>query len=165
MKDSLAYCISSLRKDFEEFCEDELRKLELSKGLLYFILYVGKHPGSTPGACAAALRLDTGHTTRCLEKLEKAGFLTRSRNAEDKRAVELQLTEKGNAAFERSYRLFDEWDAIVLKDLSDDERKVLLSVIQKIVSKNKRRVSLHEKARIRSGVCFVAAGNGGGGKH
>ena len=55
MVSSIAYYITLLRRDFAGYCSRELGKLGLSQGLLFFILYVGRHPGCTPGQLAAAL--------------------------------------------------------------------------------------------------------------
>lgn len=45
MLQSFAYYVSILRKDFTEYCSNQLSGAGLSPGQLYFILYVGKHPG------------------------------------------------------------------------------------------------------------------------
>lgn len=49
MLQSFAYYVSILRKDFTEYCSNQLSGAGLSPGQLYFILYVGKHPGVCPG--------------------------------------------------------------------------------------------------------------------
>ena len=57
MVSSIAYYITLLRRDFAGYCSRELGKLGLSQGLLFFILYVGRPPGCTPGQLAAALHM------------------------------------------------------------------------------------------------------------
>ena len=41
MLQSFAYYVSILRKDFTEYCSNQLSGAGLSPGQLYFILYVG----------------------------------------------------------------------------------------------------------------------------
>ena len=48
MFDTFAYLITSLRKDFTEFCNEKLQEMGLTQGLLFFILYAGKHPQCSP---------------------------------------------------------------------------------------------------------------------
>src|SRR3546814_2219137 len=43
-----------------------------------------------------AMRHDNGALTRILDQLEERGFLIRNRSQQDRRVVELELTEAGN---------------------------------------------------------------------
>ena len=42
---SLAFFTTLLNKDFTNYCNRRLAEAGLLQGQLYFILYVGKHPG------------------------------------------------------------------------------------------------------------------------
>lgn len=50
---------------------------------------------STPFELSTLLSIDTGLMTRMLDKLETNGLLERSRNARDRRVVNLRMTDKG----------------------------------------------------------------------
>ena len=136
--DSLAYYVTMLRKDFSQYCSRELSAVGLSPGQLYFILYVGRHPGCTPKVLAQALRMDMGHTIRTLAKLEAGGFLVQSPKADDRRAHELRLTEQGEAAFALSHVLFAKWDDAALGGLQEAERAQLLALLGKVVEEKGR---------------------------
>ena len=131
MENTLAFFASFLRKDFTDYCEVQLRQIGLTQGLLFFVLYVGKHPNCSPGDLSQDLGFDRGHTTRSLTKLEEAGFLLRTRSETDGRAFSLLLTEKGQFAFQKSHDLFGEWDKAVMKDLSSEEKSTLLTILEK----------------------------------
>lgn len=133
MKDSFSFCITALRKDFLQFSSERLQRAGLSPGLLYFLIYIGKHPGCSSGEVAAALKADTGHTARSLEKLSRGGLVCRSRSETDGRACQLKLTEKGEAAFGEAHRVFEEWDSQALDCLSEEEREESLRILQKLV--------------------------------
>ena len=64
MFDTFAYLITSLRKDFTEFCNEKLQEMGLTQGLLFFILYAGKHPQCSPKELTEALHMDTGYCAR-----------------------------------------------------------------------------------------------------
>ncbi|MEV0900327.1 MarR family transcriptional regulator [Actinoplanes sp. NPDC049802] len=51
----------------------------------------------SPGALAASMMLSTGGTTARLDRLEKAGLVTRSPDPNDRRAVLVRLTGRGHA--------------------------------------------------------------------
>ncbi|MBQ9580497.1 MAG: MarR family transcriptional regulator [Lachnospiraceae bacterium] len=50
----------------------------------------------TVGELGKTLSLDAGTLTPLLKKLEKEGYITRERSAEDERVTELVITGKGN---------------------------------------------------------------------
>ena len=133
MQNTLSFYARSLEKDFSAFCNEKLQELGLSKGLLYFVLYIGKHPDCSPGDLSQNLNLDTGHTTRSIDKLVKTGFVLRKKSDSDKRAYILQLTEKGQGAFETSHRLFSEWDEKIFENISREDRLQLMNLLEKLV--------------------------------
>lgn len=56
----------------------------------------------TVKALGQALELDSGTLTPLLKRLEAAGFVTRTRDAEDERRVQIALTQKGLALREQA---------------------------------------------------------------
>lgn len=130
---SFAFYTTVLNKDFTAYCNQRLAEEGLLQGQLYFILYVGKHPGCAPKELAQALRMDIGHTARTLVKLEQGGFLMQKQNPDDRRAHNLWLTEKGEKAFRLSHELFFQWDQEALGDFSPEEREQLMNLLRKAV--------------------------------
>ena len=56
----------------------------------------------TVKALGQALELDSGTLTPLLKRLEAAGFVTRTRDAEDERRVQIALTQAGEALREKA---------------------------------------------------------------
>lgn len=133
MDKTLSYFITMLYKHFSTFCNEKLQEIGLSQGLIFFILYIGKNPNCSPGKLSSDLNLDTGHTTRSIDKLQQSGFVIREKNATDKRAYVLNLTEKGEAAFKLSYDLFNQWDDELMEHLSQDEKIHLISSLSQLI--------------------------------
>ena len=44
LSQTLAYAVSQLRADFVAFSSRKLEALGITQGLLYFVLYIGRHP-------------------------------------------------------------------------------------------------------------------------
>ena len=110
MKKTLSLAVTVLYRDFSDFCESILQESGLSKGLLFFLLYIGKHPGCTHGEVSAYLGSDNGHTTRCVNRMIEGGFVRRDASALDRRVRRLWLTPQGAKTFHRCYNLFLQWD-------------------------------------------------------
>lgn len=138
MLSSLAYVVTLMRKDFNEYCNEQLSKIGLSQGLLFFILYIGKHPACSPKELSEALHMDIGHTARSLNKLIQTGFILQETNPKDRRAHILNLTDLGQDAFRISHELFFSWDNEVLCTLNDDEREQLFILLDKVMYNNNR---------------------------
>ena len=100
----------------------------LNFGLLFFVIYVGKHPGCSPAELTKALYLDWGYSQRSLNKLAKDGFLTKAKSG---RSYALTLTEKGEQAFAISHQVFFTWDDARLANLTPTEKDQLLVLLQK----------------------------------
>lgn len=138
MLQSLAYYSTILKKDFHDYCNKKLLEMDLSQGLLFYILYIGRHPKCSPKQLSQALHMDTGHTTRSLAKLEQSGFIKQETNPNDKRAHILNLTVKGEQSFKSSHELFYKWDKEVMSELSLDEQYQLLTLLEKLSYKKGR---------------------------
>ncbi|MFI8345264.1 MarR family winged helix-turn-helix transcriptional regulator [Streptomyces sp. NPDC085639] len=57
----------------------------------------------TPGRLREHLGLTSGAVTACLDRLERAGHITRSRDSEDRRVVHVRYAEGGRAAARSSF--------------------------------------------------------------
>ncbi|HJA49412.1 MAG TPA: MarR family winged helix-turn-helix transcriptional regulator [Candidatus Agathobaculum intestinipullorum] len=132
MLDTLAYHVTILSRSFSAYTGRVLDQLGLSQGLLYPVLYIGRHPGCTQAELTEALGLDWGYCQRSVIRLTEDGFLTREKHG---RAYRLSLSEKGKQAFEASHQVFFDWDADTLNVLDQTERAQLLALLRKIKPK------------------------------
>ena len=54
---TVSSCILTLHKEFAAYTTQRLQELGLSFGLIYFVIYVGKHPDCTPSELTKDLHL------------------------------------------------------------------------------------------------------------
>lgn len=132
MNPSLGAFALVLEKAFSAFCSRRLQEIGVTQGQLYFLLYIGKHPGCAPGELTRALHLDWGHAQRSLDKLAQDGFVRREKNPQDRRAYRLWLTQRGETAFAVSHQVFYDWDAAVLQALSPEEQRQLFALLERV---------------------------------
>ncbi|MDO4330229.1 MAG: MarR family transcriptional regulator [Lachnospiraceae bacterium] len=135
MNKSLAYYVSILRREFVSSCNHQLQLYDLSVGLVYPILYIGNHPGCSPKNVILALHMDWGQGQRSLDKLEARGLLRKEKNPEDRRAYLLYLTDQGQEIFQKSREMTAAWDEEQLAILTDEEQRLLLQLLQKVLKK------------------------------
>ena len=75
--------------------DDALKPLDITSQQMGILLSVLRGLANTPYELSKLLGMDTGLMTRTLDKLEQKGLLERSRNIEDRRVINLELTAKG----------------------------------------------------------------------
>ncbi len=88
--------------------------------------------GSTCAELARDLNHDKGAMTRLVDTLEQRGWLTRVRDTEDRRIINLTLTDEGRVIAGRCrVRVIDYWNT-VLKDWDKAEVGALVALMQKL---------------------------------
>ncbi|MEM5402548.1 MarR family transcriptional regulator [Paraburkholderia unamae] len=72
-----------------------LKDLDITGQQMGILLSLKQGVATTPFELSKLLGIDTGLMTRMLDKLETKGLLERSRDADDRRVVNLNLTARG----------------------------------------------------------------------
>ena len=125
---TLSYYATLLYRNFSAFTSDRLQQFGLNYGLLFFIVYIGKKPNCTPSELKKELALDWGHSQRCITRLVNDGFITKEKSG---RHYLLNLTERGQEAFEAAHRVFFDWDDRFMTNLTAKEKEQLLALLEK----------------------------------
>ncbi|PZT70251.1 MarR family transcriptional regulator [Streptomyces sp. SW4] len=86
-----------------------------------------------PGELAARLGVEASHVTRTVQQLQRAGYVTRVPDPDDRRAQRVELTEAGRRAVERvrSASTLGMQDA--LADWSPEELRQLATLFHRMV--------------------------------
>jgi len=88
--------------DYELAADKRLEGLELSAAQYIIIANLSGPEGPKSAAeLCKGISYDAGAMTRMLDRLEGKGLIRRSRSAQDRRLVNLELTEEGRAAYPR----------------------------------------------------------------
>lgn len=132
MFQTLAYYATAFHRSFVNYTTAKLQTLGLNFGSLFLVIYVGKHPGCTQTQLTSDLNMDWGYSQRSVTKLVEEGFLTREKSG---RCYHLNLSDKGQQAFEVSHQVFFDWDEQVLSALSLQEREQLFTLLAKAAQK------------------------------
>ena len=92
---SIGFFINKARNIMVAEMDNALKDLDITTQQMGILLSLHGGIASTPFELSKLLGVDTGLMTRLLDKLEQKGLLERSRSLEDRRVVNLTLTEKG----------------------------------------------------------------------
>lgn len=75
MLQTFAYCLSRLYKELYAYAGARSHPLDVKNGLVFFVIYVGKHPGCSPSELTKTPRVDWGYSQRCITKLVDDGLI------------------------------------------------------------------------------------------
>ena len=106
------------------------------------LLRVLVHKGrATPKELAEALSVTTGNITGLLDKLEKAGLVTRTRSAEDRRVVYVELTAKARQRFRKVQRAAVDMLSEAFEGWTQPQITELQGLLEKLSSNQPRTVA------------------------
>jgi DNA-binding MarR family transcriptional regulator len=97
-----------------------------------FKLYMGS--ASTVAELARECQLDAGAMTRLLDRLEAKGLLKRVRSSEDRRVVNLELTDEGRAAAQQIPGVLCRVQNAHMEGFSHAEWQLLKSLLRRILA-------------------------------
>ncbi|WP_115720549.1 MarR family winged helix-turn-helix transcriptional regulator [Gallaecimonas mangrovi] len=130
--DNLGYLLKTSHNLLHEVAQALLKDEEISFLQWLTLFKLQENSARTASDLAKQLRHDNGALTRCLDKVEQMGFLERRRSEQDRRVVELHITDKGRAKVKALtpvvLAIFNE----VLSDFTDDEFHELNRLLKKL---------------------------------
>jgi DNA-binding MarR family transcriptional regulator len=80
------------------------------------------------------LRIDKGAVARAVQKFVNGGYVTRVLSEEDRRQYCIFPTDKMKAIYHAVRKVEADWEEHVTRNLSPDERKTLISLLDRILS-------------------------------
>jgi DNA-binding MarR family transcriptional regulator len=95
LTDSVGFSLSRARNLIAAEMDAALKDLDITSQQMGILMSMQRRLAATPFELSKLLGIDTGLMTRMLDKLEAKGLLERSRDEDDRRVVNLTLTEKG----------------------------------------------------------------------
>ncbi|WER50662.1 MarR family transcriptional regulator [Cupriavidus sp. WKF15] len=98
---SIGFFLNRARNSLLMEMDAALKDLDITGQQMGILLSLTSGAASTPYELSKLLEIDTGLMTRMLDKLEARGLLARSRSVDDRRVVNLLLTEKGQEVAKR----------------------------------------------------------------
>jgi len=109
-------------------------EMRVSPSHLALIDYVKRNPDCGIQEMAEALHLSTPTVSVSVRQLEKSGLIARKPNPEDRRAVQLFLTPKGEE-IQKSIQAFHRQKfKILLEGLTPQERELLITLLEKALN-------------------------------
>lgn len=98
-EESLGFLIGGVRSRLINGLDVALAPMGLTGAQWLVLVRAHNRPGCTAADLCRCTNTDTGSMTRMIDRLEEKGFVRRIRSLEDRRVVNLELTEAGQALY------------------------------------------------------------------
>ncbi|HTQ76307.1 MAG TPA: MarR family transcriptional regulator [Burkholderiales bacterium] len=98
-RESIGALIGLARKTMINRIDAELAPFDVSAAQWLVVLLVGENAVASASGLCEKLSYDPGAMTRLLDRLESKGIVRRVRSPEDRRTMQLELTESGKALY------------------------------------------------------------------
>jgi DNA-binding MarR family transcriptional regulator len=118
---------------FQDFF-DAFEGQPVRPGEVTVLMLIGLNPGIRQGVLARALRIKRAHMAKMMRALEEAGLVARAVPPDDRRAVELRLTEAGERHLAQVRGPFARHEGRVVAPLTPRERAELVRLLRKSLS-------------------------------
>ena len=113
-----------------------LKELGITYTQYITVLVLWEKDGITVGEICERLMLDNGTVSPLLKKMENAGYITRSRSAEDDRVVVITLTDQGREMQEKAKDIPEKVGECI--DLSPEKAVQLYELLYELLGKERR---------------------------
>ncbi|HTJ95244.1 MAG TPA: MarR family transcriptional regulator [Pararobbsia sp.] len=136
LEGSVGYFLSRARNVLLHRMDTAVGPLGLTPQQIGVMFQLCRGLARTPQELSRALAYDSGSMTRMLDRLEKKGFIARSRSEQDRRVVEVDLTDAGRAIAGQLPTVCGSVMAEVLSPFSKDEVETLIRLLSRIAEQD-----------------------------
>lgn len=112
----------------------EVSDTKLNPPDLQTLLFIHQHGRCIASSIASFLGVVPTTTSAIIDRLVRRGFVTRARTEENRRIVQLSLTEEGKLTVEAVISEQNRHCAQMLEHLEPDEREAFVAMMEKISS-------------------------------
>jgi DNA-binding MarR family transcriptional regulator len=134
MYNTISYLLVQISKEHRNKGNQLLAKHDLHAGQELFLKHVLCRQGITLAELTENLEVTPATVTRMAERLEKKGFICKTRCSSDQRQIRVYLTDKGqNAATEIMEHYWNQLENQMVENLSIEEKILLKRLLMQVL--------------------------------
>jgi DNA-binding MarR family transcriptional regulator len=134
-RDSIGYLV----KRSQRLMQDRIEGLFADQGFTLqqwvVMMHIRDGLALTVADLCRELHHDSGAMTRLIDQLEERGVIERRRNSQDRRVIELSLTDSGNESIATLISIVTDGLNVTLEEFTRDEVKMLKSLLRKLIGR------------------------------
>ncbi|SDK96520.1 transcriptional regulator, MarR family [Clostridium cochlearium] len=128
----LGFITNNVAKEIAECFNDRLNLVGITRVQWIALYYLGE--GETISQCELAekMGIKASSVARLIDRMEREEYVLRKRSDEDKRRVDLYITDKGKKLREKLLPEGEKMSKLVSKGISDEEIEIFKKVLKKM---------------------------------
>jgi DNA-binding MarR family transcriptional regulator len=124
--------IACLYRHAQSYFEQHLAHLGLGSGTMQVLMILVKHDDLSQQELSAKLQVDKATITRAVTKLCKEGYVVREKDAADRRAYKLFVTQKARDAAPEIKKIRQAWTTILLEGFISKEEALAMAFLKRM---------------------------------
>lgn len=132
LDESMGYLVRRTFRGMTDVLEDKLAEHNLSSSMWYFLRLLWERDGVPQRDLSQELGLTPATTVAAMDNLERRGLIRRSRDAEDRRVVNIYLTPAGELLGREILPYAEEVNDIILRELDSAQVETLRALLQAV---------------------------------
>ncbi|WP_292461974.1 MarR family transcriptional regulator [Methanolobus sp.] len=113
------------------YIERVLEPYNLKGPMFAFLLTLSRWDGCSQESLARHLNLSKATATRAIRDLEGEGYVSRTRDRDDRRIYRVFISDRGKQLIPVVHKTLTQWNGILLSDFSEDEKEIFARLLGK----------------------------------
>ena len=134
-RDSIGYLVKRSQRLMQERIEALFAEQGCTLQQWVVMMHIRDGLALTVADLCRELHHDSGAMTRLIDQLEERKLIERRRNPQDRRVIELSLTDSGNELIATLIVIVTDALNVALDDFTRDEVKMLQSLLRKLIGR------------------------------
>ena len=135
MNKSVGRLVSVLYRRNQVYLDAALKEYNLTASELAFIISLYKKDGISQEELSTRLAIDKAATANALRSLENKGYVSRTRNPQDRRANIIIITEYARRMETGIRKQLRNWTNFLTEDIEEESVQTMFEVLEKMVKK------------------------------
>ena len=125
--------VEEMIADYTKYVKEILDDSDITVAELPFLIRIRFSEETTQKELVELFRVSEGYTAKLLRKFEDKGYIFRCEDLTNRRKKIVELTSRGIEKTDELIKLINGWEIKVTKNMSDEEVKMLKSLLFKVV--------------------------------
>ena len=128
----ISFKIGALSRDITKFFNNQLAEYGITIGQVLVLTHLSENGVSSIKDIAQSLKLESSAISRLVDRLIKEELVLRDENKEDRRYMEIQLTEKGRALTEKVVMIPNDYNQFLKEKFGEEKFNILREYLEEI---------------------------------
>ncbi len=135
LANTLLYTIDKCFRSYHQFAQKNVKKAgyDITIDQWLILKSIHENPNFSQNDIGKILFKDNASITRIIQLLVKSGYITRSTHADDRRRVQLRLTEKGKTVTKDVHQIALDNRAKALKNVDPAHLQEIKAILEQII--------------------------------